>query len=58
MTVFMENDAMQTGSDLAEILRKAAATIVRLYPDSMPEDSGRLFDHNGNAVGEWEASTR
>lgn len=55
MTVFMENDAMQTGSDLAEVLRKTAATIERLYPDSLPEDSGRLFDRNGDAVGEWEA---
>ena len=48
LTIRLGNDAMQTTSDVAEVLRSAAADL----------ESGRVaapvLDINGNHVGSWE----
>lgn len=49
------NEAMQTGGDLAYVLRKLAKKFEdagNLY-DSTGQ-SGKLMDLNGNCVGKWE----
>ena len=45
------NDAMQTGEDVAEALRRIATKLER-----SGHESGLVMDLNGNKVGTWELS--
>lgn len=49
LTIKLGNDAMQTPYDVAEALRDAAQQI-DMHGDM---SHGRIFDANGNRVGEW-----
>lgn len=50
LTVKMGNDAMQTLEDVAEVLHTVQNGLER------GESAGRVFDYNGNAVGNWEVT--
>jgi hypothetical protein len=52
LTIRLGNDAMQTGGDVAEALRKLADRI-DTYRDGSFGANGRIMDANGNDVGEW-----
>lgn len=50
------NDAMTSGVDLANALRKVAKDLVQCYgAESVPEpiSAQRIGDMNGNRVGSW-----
>lgn len=48
LTIRLGNDAMQTLEDVAEVLHTVQNGLER------GDSTGRVFDYNGNAVGEWE----
>ena len=54
LTVKLGNDAMQTGSDIAELLRALAD---RTECEALMErGSGSVRDINGNTVGTWKVT--
>ena len=52
LTISLSNDAMQTAQDVAHALYEAAEKIDAR--DDMRD--GRIYDANGNKVGEWNVS--
>lgn len=53
LTITLGNDAMQTGEDVAEALNRAADNLWGVTEGLTREDSGTVWDANGNTVGEW-----
>lgn len=47
LTINLGNEAMQTGEDVAE------AVALAVYSIEQQEGPGRIYDANGNQVGEW-----
>lgn len=52
LTITLGNDAMQSATDVAHALFEAAEKIDAR--DDMRD--GKIFDENGNRVGEWNIS--
>ena len=51
LSIELENEAMQTGDDVARALRKVA---VQLRGHELNRDDGwKILDANGNTVGRW-----
>lgn len=48
--ITLGNDAMLTGDDVADALITVAGKVRDIAPFMM---AGRIFDANGNPVGEW-----
>ena len=58
LTIKLGNEAMQTGHDVAEALRRIAIQIdvdcdVDFAGWNCDADQGKVFDANGNSVGTW-----
>ena len=54
LTIKLGNEAMQTGHDVAEALRRIAIQIdVDFAEWDCDADHGKVFDANGNSVGTW-----
>jgi hypothetical protein len=58
VTITMGNDAMQTGEDLADALRRVAKEVedLRMTEAHAERLSGRIRDVNGNTVGGWSVT--
>lgn len=60
LSIRLGNDAMQTGRDVAEALRKAADRVESTHDDVNLDDwnglSGGIRDLNGASVGRWEVT--
>ncbi len=52
LTITLGNEAMQTGSDIAALLRRLASKIDN--QDANQLTGGKLMDLNGNCVGKWD----
>lgn len=52
LTIELGNEAMQTGYDVADLLRELASKIED--DDFTRVDGGRCRDINGNTVARWE----
>lgn len=48
LSISLGNDAMQYGEDIADVLHKVAYTV-----EQQMNESGPIYDCNGNKVGEW-----
>ena len=48
LEIKLGNDAMQTVSDIAEALKRVAVGNIH-----NGQNTGRIFDDNGNTVGTW-----
>lgn len=55
LTIKLGNDAMQSSTDVAEALTRAAGWIED-YAAMTPGESLSLLDQNGNHVGEWKVT--
>ena len=57
LSIELDNDAMQTASEVAEALRKLADRLERgdLREQTTPHGGG-IMDINGNTVGEWRTN--
>lgn len=53
LTIRLGNDAMQSGEDIARALGKVSTRLEGIAGAMAEDDSGRIMDTNGNAVGEW-----
>ena len=56
LAIDLGNDAMQTGSDLANTLRDFAGGLY--LRDALIPDSGNIRDVSGNTVGSWQLFRR
>jgi len=54
LKIKLGNAAMQTGSDVASALRKAASAVE--IDDELAGRGGIIRDLNGNTVGDWSVS--
>jgi hypothetical protein len=52
MTIEMGNDAMQTYADIAQATQRIFADFARQH-DEVEDNAGRIYDANGNKVGQW-----
>lgn len=52
VTISLVNEAMQTPADIARALRTLASKLTNMDQD-LDDQSGKVFDYNGNAVGTW-----
>lgn len=55
LTIELGNNAMQTGSDIADALRGVVSGI-GCHDELTGCESARILDANGNSVGRWEAT--
>ena len=57
LSIELDNDAMQTASEVAEALRALADRLERgdLTEETTPH-GGNIMDANGNTVGSWQTS--
>ena len=53
LTIDIGNDAMQTGDDVADAVRQVSRNLAANIDTFRPDDTGRVFDANGNTVGGW-----
>jgi hypothetical protein len=54
LEIQLGNDATQTGSDVAEALRRIAIQIDADFAGwDLDADQGKVYDINGNSVGTW-----
>jgi hypothetical protein len=53
LTINLGNAAMQTPDDVARALAVVASRVVRCY-SGLDGDVGKVWDDNGNTVGQWE----
>jgi hypothetical protein len=56
LSIELDNDAMQTGDEVAEVLSKVARQVDGLEY-FVPGLYGNLRDENGNLVGSWQVSS-
>ena len=54
MTIEMGNAAMRTYADIAQATRRIFADFAN-RPELLQDDTGRIYDVNGNKVGTWSA---
>ena len=54
LEIKLGNEAMQTGADIAELLRRLAGLVEDYGPSNVA--AGNLRDVNGNSVGSWSLS--
>jgi hypothetical protein len=54
LEIEMGNEAMQTYADIASATRRIFADFAN-RPELLQDDSGRIYDVNGNKVGHWSA---
>ena len=55
LTIELGNDAMQTDTDIRDVLH-ATAYKARLSNPPEDGDEGSVHDYNGNTVGKWEVT--
>lgn len=53
LEIELENDAMQTPRDVAQVLRRIARRLDRDMQRWFVDDACSIRDENGNAVGKW-----
>jgi hypothetical protein len=57
LNIELGNEAMQTGLDVAEALKKVAKKIYMFGgEDELIGCGGKIMDGNGNSVGSWQVS--
>ena len=56
LTIELGNDAMQTGFDVADTIKREFKSFVDGCEPLVVGDRGPLFDINGNTVGKWEVT--
>ncbi len=57
LNIELGNEAMQTGLDIAEALKKVAKKIYMCGEgDELIGCGGKIMDYNGNSVGLWQVS--
>jgi len=56
LKIELDNDAMQTGTDVIKALRESLKDEEKLKLDD--GTAGSLWDRNGNTVGKWEVNER
>lgn len=56
LSLDLGNDAMTTGNDVGELIKKFSTRLIDDFGDNRPTigDTGSLIDINGNAVGTWK----
>ena len=54
LTIRLGNDAMQTGDQIADALRRVGELLRDFSPDTFHGKPHRVLDANGNTVGTWE----
>jgi hypothetical protein len=54
LEIEMGNEAMQSYADIAQAVRRIFADFAN-RPELLQDDSGRIYDANGNKVGTWSA---
>lgn len=54
LEIEMGNEAMRTYADIAAATRRIFADFAN-RPELLQDDSGRVYDLNGNKVGHWSA---
>jgi hypothetical protein len=55
LKIEMGNDAMQSYADIAQAVQRIFSDFSRRY-EPAEDDAGRIYDANGNKVGNWEVS--
>jgi len=55
LTIEMGNEAMRTYADIAQATRRIFADFANRGDELLQDDSGRIYDLNGNKVGTWSS---
>lgn len=55
LEIELGNDAMQTYADIAASVRRIFSDFANCH-DTAEDDAGRIYDANGNRVGEWSVT--